>query len=70
MAKPLYVNVKENLPYLKSCLKKQPSHLKSRVQLLILLKKSEVPLSKMELARQLEVDPDNAQRWRKPYGEF
>jgi transposase len=67
MAKPLYVNVKEDLPNLKSFLKKQPTHLKSRIQMLILLKKSKEPLSKMELAKQLGVDPDSAQRWRKSY---
>ncbi len=67
MAKSLNIIIKEDLPYLKSCLKKQPVHLKKRIQMLILLKKSEVPLSKMELAKQLGVDPDTAQRWRKSY---
>ena len=67
MAKPLYVNIQEDLPTLKSYLKKQPSHLKSRIQLLILLKKSDAPLSKRDLAKQLGVDPDSAQRWRKSY---
>jgi hypothetical protein len=55
MANPLKVIIKEDLPYLKSCLKKQPVHLKNSIQMLILLKKSEVPLSKMELAKQLEL---------------
>ncbi len=67
MAKPLYVHIKEDLPTLKSCLKKQPPHLKSRIQMLILLKKSAIPLSKMDLAMQLGVDPDTAQRWRRSY---
>jgi hypothetical protein len=32
MAKPLNVIIKEDLPYLKSCLKKQPVHMKNRIQ--------------------------------------
>ena len=39
MVKPLYGNIKEDLPLLKSCLKKQPPHLKSQIQMLIILKK-------------------------------
>ena len=67
MAKPLYVNIKEDLPTLKSYLKKQSPHLKSRIQMLILLKKSDTPLSKNDLAKQLGVNPDSVQRWRKSY---
>ena len=67
MAKPLYVNIKEDLPGLQLLKKKQPPHLKLRIQMLILLRKSETALSKRDLARQLGVDPDSAQRWRKSY---
>jgi hypothetical protein len=35
----------------------------------ILMKKSATPLSKMDLAIPLGVNPDSAQRWRKSYIE-
>jgi hypothetical protein len=38
MANPLTLNIQEPLPELKKPLRKQPKHLKGRVQMLILIK--------------------------------
>lgn len=69
MARALYVSVKESSKQLKQLLKQQPEHLRDRVRLLLVLKQSDVPLGKMELARLLGIDPNSANSWRKRYAE-
>lgn len=67
MANALTVNIKEPMAKLKALLKIQPMHLKCRVQLLIVMKKSDRPLSKNDLALQLGVNHNSIQTWRKAY---
>ncbi len=67
MANALTVSIKEPMAKLKALLKNQPLHLKSRVQLLIAIKKSDYPLSKNDLAVQLGVNHNSVQTWRKAY---
>jgi transposase len=68
MAKALSVEIKENLKELSQLKTKQPQHLKARVQMLILLKKSG-PMTKIQLASALSVNHNTAHHWRKAYLE-
>lgn len=47
----------------------QPIHKKNRVQMLLILKKTQKSLSKIELASILKVNHNTAQKWRKGYFE-
>ena len=67
MANALTVSIKEPMAKLKALLKLQPLHLKSRVQMLIVIKKSDRPLGKNDLALQLGVNHNSIQTWRKSY---
>src|ERR1017187_2442551 len=67
MANALTVTIKEPMAKLKALLKLQPLHLKSRVQMLIIMKKSDRPLGKNDLALQLGVNHNSIQTWRKSY---
>lgn len=69
MAKAKKIIVKESEQELKKLLRQQPLHLKNRVKMLLLLKKSNVPLSKIELSKALNVNHNTAQKWRKIYFE-
>ena len=54
---------------LKKLMRQQPIHKKNRVQMLLILKKNERSLSKIELAAILKVNHNTAQKWRKSYFE-
>jgi transposase len=69
MANAKNVIVKETVEELKKLLRQQPLHLKNRVQMLLLLKKSDFPLNKIELSKALNVNHNTAQKWRKVYFE-
>ena len=59
--------VKESEQELKALQSKQPVYLKMRIEMLLLLKKSEVLLSKEALARILKINHNTAQKWRTKY---
>lgn len=67
MALAKQVIVKETEQELKILLKKQPIHLKNRVQMLLVLKKSDNFLSKESLAKILSINHNTAQEWRSKY---
>ncbi|PJJ10751.1 hypothetical protein CLU83_4213 [Flavobacterium sp. 1] len=69
MAKSKSISVKENKVELKKLLRQQPIHLRNRVQMLLVLKRSERSLSKNELSNILKINHNTAQRWRKTYCE-
>ena len=50
-------------------MRQQPIHNKNRVQMLLILKKTQKSLSKIELASILKVNHNTAQKWRKSYCE-
>lgn len=66
MAHPLQLKIKENLPQLKGVLRKQPRHLRPRIQMLILMKEGKA-YSKRELADALGVNHNSVQTWRTAY---
>ncbi len=67
MANALTIEIKESKQQLQSLLKKQPNSLRSRVVMLLAMKKSKTPLSKIELAQQVGVNPNSIQKWRTIY---
>lgn len=67
MALAKQIIVKETEQELKSLLRKQPAHLKNRIKMLLVLKKSEILLSKEALARILKINHNTAQIWRTKY---
>lgn len=67
MALAKQIIVKETEQELKALLRKQPLHLKNKVQMLLVLKKSEVALSKEALAKILHINHNTAQIWRTKY---
>lgn len=69
MANSKNIIVKESELELKKLLRQQPIHKKNRIQMLLVLKKSQVSLSKIELASILKVNHNTAQKWRKSYFE-
>jgi transposase len=66
MAHPLQIIIKESLSQLKGVLRKQPQHLRSRIQMLILMKEGKA-FSKRELADALGVNHNSVQTWRTAY---
>jgi transposase len=66
MAHPLRLRIKETLPQLKGVLRKQPQHLRARIQMLILMKEGKA-YSKRELADALGVNHNSVQTWRSAY---
>lgn len=66
MAHPLQLKIKETLPQLKGVLRKHPQHLRSRIQMLILIKEGKGS-SKRELADALGVNHNSVQTWRTAY---
>jgi transposase len=66
MAHPLQLTIKETLPQLKQVLRKQPQHLRSRIQMLILIKEGKSS-TKRELADALAVNHNSVQTWRTSY---
>ena len=59
--------VKESEDELRKLKIKQPAHLKKRIEMLLILKKSEIPLSKNELSTLLKINHNTAQSWRNLY---
>ncbi len=69
MAKSKQIIVKESEETLYKLRLKQPAHLRKRIDLLLVLKRSPVSLSKLELARALKINHNTAQKWRNLYFE-
>ena len=66
MAKPLPIVVKETELQLRKEIKKAPTHLKPRIQMLLLIKEGSVS-SKRGLAKAIGADPNSIQKWRTQY---
>lgn len=69
MALAKQIIVKETEQELKQLMRKQPVHKKNRIQMLLVLKKSEVSLSKESLAKILKINHNTAQQWRTKYSK-
>lgn len=67
MANALNITVKETLSELKKMLKSSPPHQSPKLKMLIVIKQSEFDLNKNELADQIGVNQNSAQKWRKKY---
>ena len=67
MANALRIIVKETLPELKKMLKSSPVHHSPKIKMLLVIKESELALSKIELAEQIGVSHHSIQTWRKTY---
>lgn len=67
MANALSIKVKESLKELKVLLKKTAAHHSSKIRMLIEIKKSDVLLSKNELAERVGVNHNSIQTWRTKY---
>jgi len=69
MAKALTITVKESLKDLRVILKKSAAHHSSKIRMLIEIKKSDIALSKNELAYRIGVNPNSIQTWRTKYNK-
>jgi transposase len=69
MALAKFILVKESEQELKLLMRKQPIHLKNRIQMLLVLKNSEVLLSKEALSKILKINHNTAQKWRTSYSK-
>lgn len=69
MALAKQIIIKESEQELKILLKKQPNHLKNKIRMLLVLKKSDVALSKEALAKILHINHNTAQKWRTKYSK-
>lgn len=69
MANSKSISVKESEVELKKLIRQQPIHLKNRIQMLLVIKRSEHSLSKIELSNILKINHNTAQSWRKTYCE-
>lgn len=67
MANALKIVVKETLSELKKMLKSTSSHHTPKIRMLILIKESEIDLTKNELADKIGINHNSAQTWRKKY---
>ena len=67
MAKALTITVKESLKDLRVILKKSAAHHSSKIRMLIEIKKSDIALSKYELADKVGVNQNSIQTWRTKY---
>jgi transposase len=67
MANALKITVKENLTKLKKMLKTSAPHLTPKLKMLIIIKESEFDLNKNELAKEVGVNHNSIQKWRKKY---
>jgi transposase len=67
MALAKQIIVKETEQELKALMRKQPVYLRNRLEMLLVLKKSKVLLSKESLARILKINHNTAQKWRTKY---
>jgi transposase len=66
-SKKIFVNQTED--ELRKLKLKQPPHLKKRVDMLLIIKKSDVALSKNQLAKLLKINHNTAQPWRNLYSK-
>jgi transposase len=69
MAKSKQIIVKESEQDLVKLKHKQPVHLRKRIEMLLVLKRGETSLSKLELSKILKVNHNTAQKWRNLYSE-
>lgn len=67
MANSKQIIVKESEVELCKLRLKQPVHLRKRIDLLLVLKRSDTSLSKLELAKLLKINHNTAQKWRNLY---
>ena len=67
MAKALSITVKESLKELRVILKKSAAHHSPKIRMLIEIKKSDIALSKYELANIIGVNQNSIQTWRTKY---
>jgi transposase len=67
MANALSITVKESLKELKILLKKSAPHHSSKIRMLIEIKKSDIALSKYDLADKVGVNQNSIQTWRTKY---
>ena len=67
MANALKIIVKETLPELKKILKNSPPHQSPKLKMLMIIRQSEVYLTKNELAELVGVNHNSIQSWRKKY---
>ena len=67
MANALNISVKESLKDLKILLKKSAPHHSSKIRMLIEIKKSDIALSKYDLADKVGVNQNSIQTWRTKY---
>ncbi len=67
MANALTITVKESLNELRLLLKKSAAHHSPKIRMLIEIKKSNVALSKHELADKIGVNHNSIQTWRTKY---
>jgi transposase len=69
MANSKNISVKESEQELKNLMRQQPIYKKNRVQMLLILNKTQKSLSKIALTSILKVNHNTAQKWRKSYFE-
>ena len=67
MANALSISVKESLKELRVILKKSAAHHSPKIRMLIEIKKSDIALSKYELANIIGVNQNSIQTWRTKY---
>lgn len=67
MANSKIIIVTQTLDELLKLKLKQPAHLKKRVEMLLILMKTDVSLSKNQLAKLLKINHNTAQTWRNMY---
>jgi len=67
MSKALTIHVKESVNKLNALLTRHPSTFHLRIKMLLIIKKSRIPLSKLELAQQVGVNHNTIQKWRNTY---
>ena len=67
MAKSKIILVKESEEELRKLKIKQPAHLKKRIEMLLILKRSEDSLSKIALSNIMKINQNTAQTWRNMY---
>ena len=69
MAIVIKMEVKESIKDLHQALKKSSALIQPRIKMLLEIKKSTTPLSKIKLATLVGVDPNSITTWRKKYRE-
>jgi transposase len=67
MTKAIKIAVKESKDDLLQLKRKHPVHLRKRIEMLIICKRAEEALSKLELAGKVKVNPNSIQKWRRMY---